>query len=290
MELEHIAKLSKDLKLASRQLGPQEARYLVDAYYIIQEDRKRSNNQVRAMGSEPSDVLAWFAEQNTRLENQIKVSLDVYSYNHPMGSWMRATKGIGPVIAAGLLAHLSIYHPGKLPDGTPMLDAEGKPVMVPTETVGHWWTFAGLDPSKTWEKGQKRPWNASLKVLLWKAGDSFVKVSGGENPGYYGTVYRTRKAYEIENNEAGKLAGEAARALSRKKFSKDTEAYKAYSQGKLPPAHLDARARRYAVKLFLSHLHHEWYVHEFKKTPPMPYPIAHLGHVHFIEPPLRKAA
>jgi hypothetical protein len=28
--------------------------------------------------------------------------------------------------------------------------------------------------------------------------------------------------------------------------------------GGLPPAHLDARARRYAVKIFLSHLYAEW--------------------------------
>ena len=157
--------------------------------------------------------------------------------------------------------------------------------MVPTETVGHWWVFGGVDASQKWGKGEKRPWNAGLKRLLWIASDCFVKVSGGENPGYYGTIYRERKAYEIAKNAAGDYAEAAKKALKTKKYGKETEAYKHYTAGKLPPAHIDARAKRYAVKLLLSHLHDVWYRHEFKKAPPMPYPIAHLEHVHYLQPP-----
>ncbi len=42
---------------------------------------------------------------------------------------------------------------------------------------------------------------------------------------------------------------------------------------------------RDAVNLFLSHLHGAWYEQHFQKPPPLPYPIAHLGHVHFIPSP-----
>ena len=275
--MEHIVKLTKDLKNASTTLSAQEARYLVDAYYIIQADRKRSDNQARSMGEEPHEVLAWFAAQNLLLEKQIQRALDAYAAAHPIGQWARAVKGIGPVISAGFLAHLDIYNPVTDPES-------GEVKMVPTETVGHWWAFAGLDPSKKWSKGEKRPWNAGLKTLCWKAGESFCKVSGGDNPGYYGIVYRNRKAYEIAKNEAGEFAGQAKYALEVKKYGKDTDAFKHYSAGKLPPAHLDARAKRYSVKLFLSHLHDVWYRHEFKKAPPLPYPIDHLGHAHYIEP------
>jgi hypothetical protein len=66
---------------------------------------------------------------------------------------------------------------------------------------------------------------------------------------------------------------------------KSTEAFKHYSAGRLPPGQIDARARRYAVKLFLSHLHEVWYKAHFGKAPPLPYPIAILGHAHIKPPP-----
>ena len=63
-----------------------------------------------------------------------------------------------------------------------------------------------------------------------------------------------------------------------KKIGKDTDAYAAYSQGRLPPAHIHARAKRYAIKLFLAHLHHKMYMEHYGKEPPLPYAIAHLDH------------
>ena len=72
--------------------------------------------------------------------------------------------------------------------------------------------------------------------------------------------------------------------LTKKKIGKDTDAYKAYSIGKLPPAHLHARATRYAVKLFLAHLHEVMYVQHHGRKPPLPYAIGILGHAHKIEP------
>lgn len=262
MELEPIARLTRDIRAAAATLGDDEARYLVDAYYIMQDDRKRAFAQARTLdeGAEPNQVINWLAAQSSALENQIKRALDAYTQAHAMGSWMREIVGIGPVISAGLLAHI---------------DIEKAP------TVGHIWQFAGLagDGQKPWEKGKKRPFNAKLKVLCWKAGQSFMKFSGHEDC-YYGCVYRERKAYEVERNERGDLAAQAAAVLERRKIGKDTEAYKHYIAGRLPPAHLDARARRYAVKLFLAHLFEEWYRRHHGAEPPLPYPIAHLGHAH----------
>jgi ribosomal protein L13 len=101
----------------------------------------------------------------------------------------------------------------------------------------------------------------------------------------YGQVYHERKEFEMNNNILGKLAGQAADALAKKNYDKTTDAYKAYIRGMLPPAHIDARARRYAVKLFLSHLHEVMYWYEFKKAPPYPYPMAHMGHAHQVPVP-----
>jgi hypothetical protein len=155
---------------------------LVDGYYMIQEMRKRANNQILAMAAEPHTLIGWLAGQNEIMEGQIKRALDTYTDNaRPVGTWLKSIYGIGPVIAAGLLAHIDIKR---------------------APTVGHIWAFAGLDPSKKWKKSQKRRWNAGLKTLCCKAGQSFMKFHK-QAQCVYGAVYVERKAYEIDRNERG---------------------------------------------------------------------------------------
>lgn len=317
-----IVKLTKDLRSAVSTMSRTEARFLVDSYYQMQDNRIRADGQVRSMKEKPDErhaVLDWLSENSKTLENQVKSALDAYSRSHPMGVWAREVKGIGPVLSAGLLAHIDITQ---------------------APTVGHIWRFAGLDPTSQWigrdnarklvaelkdeggdimeliakaasktnrkldnlmkqvsqdEDGQpcpptlkllesalaKRPWNAGLKVLTWKIGESFVKISGFED-GYYGHVYLKRKEYEAAKNLAGEYKGQAEKGAAR--VGKGTEAYKAYSIGMLPPGHLHARAKRYAVKLFLAHWHQVAYEKHYGKPAPLPYPIAILGHAHKIEP------
>jgi hypothetical protein len=260
--IDPVQRLTRDMNKAAAKLSDDEARYLVDYYYICQDDRKRANNQTRALSEsgEPNAVVSWLAVQSETLESQIKRALDTYTDEHPIGRWLKSNYGIGPVIAAGLLAHIDITR---------------------AVTAGHIWRYAGLDPTQKWEKGQKRPWNAQLKTLCWKVGQSFMKFSNAEEC-HYGRIYRERKQYELERNEAGGNAQTAAEAVTR--VSKSTDAYKAYSIGKLPPAQIDARARRYAVKLFLSHLHEVWYRYEHGTNPPKPYVLEHGGHAHYIPP------
>jgi hypothetical protein len=56
-------------------------------------------------------------------------------------------------------------------------------------------------------------------------------------------------------------------------------------QQMLPPAHIQARAERWTVKLFLAHYHHVGYEIRYGVPPPRPYVLTHLGHVDFIAPP-----
>lgn len=375
-EMTPIQRLTRDLKNASATLSDAEARFLVDSYYQMQDARIRADGQVRSIekntkkGQEPEPhmVLSWLAEQNKSLENQIKRALEKYVDTHPVGSWLTSIHGIGPVISAGLLAHIDI---NKAP------------------TVGHIWRFAGLDPTVQWRSRDfvqgfvksarenrddwtalvkmcretnrrplsmlhaagmietipepdiirqflsnkehtkvvkaefhadnilkealsdeklpeayaelypnlqfdwssltrtlsKRPWNAQLKVLCWKAGESFVKFHNDKKC-FYGHIWKTQKELYIRRNEQLDYANRSGDILQAKRFNKATDAYKAYSEGKFPPAHIHAMARRYAVKLFLSHLHGEMYRRILKTEPPLPYPLAHLGHVDFIEPPV----
>ena len=47
----------------------------------------------------------------------------------------------------------------------------------------------------------------------------------------------------------------------------------------------EERAKRYAVKLFLSHWFEEAYRTHYGTEPPKPYPIARLGHAHQVGGP-----
>jgi hypothetical protein len=265
IDLEAIDRLTADLKKASVTLGRAEVRYLVDAYYTIQDWRITAANQARAISTndEPHSVISWLFRQSEVLESQVKRALAAYADSQPSTIWAQSIVGIGPVLASGLAAHIDIT---KAP------------------TVGHIWRFAGLDPTTVWNKHEKRPWNAALKLLCWKIGESFIKVQGNERD-VYGKVYVARKALEAERNAAGKFADQAAHTLETRKIGKDTDAFKHLSAGHLPPAQIHARARRYAVKLFLAHFHHVSYELHYKTAPPVPYIMTKPEHVHFIGPP-----
>jgi hypothetical protein len=144
--------------------------------------------------------------------------------------------------------------------------------------------FAGLDPTREWLPKTKRPWNADLKHLCSKIGESFVAVAGREGD-FYGKLYAQRKALEQERNEAGQFAEQAHRQLERLSHGENKEAYAHCSRGRLTPAHIHARAKRWAVKLFLAHYHHVAWKVATGQDPPKPYVIAHLYHGDLIGPP-----
>lgn len=293
-EIQPLVKLTKDLRNASRSLSPQEARYLVDRYYQIQQYRTSAKNQIRSSGdNEPNEVITWFGDNFEELEKSIKKALDAYTSAHPVGVWCKSIIGIGPTFAAGLLAHI---------------DAKKAP------TAGAVWSYAGYNPSVEWNKGEKRPWNADLKKLCYLIGESFMKVQNNPND-VYGKLYKQRKELEIAKNIAGEFADQAEKKLEKFKIGKDTDAYKWYSGSitqenaakvfygdkkgtakelagqpgtgtrMLPPAHINERSKRYAVKIFLAHFHEVAYEFELGIKPPNPYAISILGHAHKLEVP-----
>lgn len=263
--LDPVSKLTKDIRDASISLSREEARFLVDSYINMQKQRVRTSNQVFALTKtgEPHAVMQWLTDQNESLEHQILRALTAFSKSSDVGKWCNSIGGVGPVTTAGLMAYIDI---SKAP------------------TVGHIWRFAGLDPTVTWGKGQKRPWCAALKRLCFLLGESFVKVSG-KAEAVYGHIYKNRKALEIARNDAGAFAEQAAHSLATKSYSPTTEAYKAYIQGRLPDARIHMRAKRYAVKLFLSAFHEVLYFDTYHSLPPKPYVIEHLGHAHYFGVP-----
>jgi hypothetical protein len=256
MDQEALVKLSKDMKKAASTMTRNQARYLLSLYLTMQDTRKASDQKILKMEErdkgEGHSVLDWASDNALALEKQILGALQAYAESQPMGQWAMAVDGIGPVVAAGLLAHV---------------DVEKCP------TVGHVWAFMGYDPTKKWEKGQKRPHNAALKQIGYYAGESFVKCV--KSP--YRKVYDDRKAYERAKNERGEYADVAAAVVKARPTHAQAKTYK---EGKLPDGHIHSRCKRYAVKQFIA----DWWMEAYKqhtgKTPPLPYPIAILGHAH----------
>lgn len=308
VEKDAVERLRRDLRAAASTLSDQEARFLVDGYYMIQEGRKRAGNQQRALekNEEPHEILSWFFGQSEVLEGQIKAALEKYAASRPLGQWALSITGIGPVITAGLLAHIDFTR---------------------VTSAGDIWRFAGLDPTVRWGKGQKRPWNASLKRLCWIIGESFMKFRNFKGD-FYGKFYTDRKRLEISRNLQGMFADQAEHILAAKNIGKTTEAYPFYAgmyrlpedripaaraaweegaatiktlladvKGEsgsgvrmLPPAHINERAKRYAVKLFLSHFFEIGYELTHGEKPPAPFVIAHMGHIDYIPPPNKEIA
>jgi transposase IS116/IS110/IS902 family protein len=128
--LEPVQRLKRDLAMAAKDLSLDEVGYIVNGYYALQEYRKVSANQYRALekSKQPNDLIGWLVRQGEIIESQIHRALDQWTETSEICLWAKSITGIGPIISAGLAAHIDIT---KCP------------------TVGHIWRFAGLDPTVT---------------------------------------------------------------------------------------------------------------------------------------------
>ena len=124
------------------------------------------------------------------------------------------------------------------------------------------------------------PYLKELKVLCFKIEDSFAKqISRGS---LYGKLYKQRKEYELAKNERGDYK-EQAYELAKKTTKKDLKKFY-LEEGKLTNKHIDRRARRWACKIFISHLFDAMYIDKFGKTPDLPAVFDMGGHLDFIAP------
>lgn len=215
---EIIENLDQEMLERVRLITHTEARYLVDSYYACQDYRKSLDNQIRAhvqqVDDQPAGMLTWWAQNMERMENQIKKALEWYAQSTEIGRWSMNIFGIGPVIAAGLIAHIDmdravtpghIYSYAGIIPGVQWISSKvaaklvekivpsgAKLTMRHAEELSqhcHWsaeqiWNFAGTGKNgkkraRTREKiaaaMARRPWNGSLKTLCWKIHQSFYK-------------------------------------------------------------------------------------------------------------------
>lgn len=265
-ELESLGRLDKDLRKAADTLTEEHARFLVDAYYQIQEQRKRAANQIRFMeDAEPHKLIDLYLHIFKMTEKSIPPSLARFCRKSAIGRWSLAQYGIGPTFTAALIAYFDINR---------------------APTVGHFWRFAGLDPTVKWlgtksasklvrdvmgketkvtnthlieiskrvnkktknivklmgdtmtkdsliKALSRRPWHGRLKKICYLIGESFKKFHNSPKC-FYGRIYLERKMYEIDRNESGELSGQARQTLKNRNIGKMTDAYKWYA-GRVTP-------------------------------------------------------
>lgn len=111
-------------------------------------------------------------------------------------------------------------------------------------------------------------YNAQRRATMWTIGTAIMMVQSerldketGEvkrQAGEYRMIFDKRRAYEEAKNANGDYAPLAKAILTGSGLGKATTSYKAYSQGKLPKAHLKNRAQRYMEKELLKRFWVEW--------------------------------
>ncbi len=254
-----IPKASKEVVLEASKLSNAAARFIVANYYDQQEARKRADMQLRHLGDKVENqlvaTLKYYGDCSAGMEGQVLRQLNSFAESSAIGRWCLAQFGVGPVLAAGLIAHIDVEI---------------------AQTAGQVWRFAGMDPTCKWKKNEKRPYNAALKQICFHLGECFKRTSNSPDS-FYGAFYRERKALLVERNEAGRNA-ERAKTF----FTKSKEVKKTLATGKLPAGNLDRQACNITAKLFLSHLHAVMFWDRFKRPPPKPFAISVLGHAHEI--------
>lgn len=257
--------LSKDVRALAVDFDRSSVRELVSLYYRLQDNRIASAAQTRELqkNESPHELMEYLSVQLSTMEKSLKYPLQRFAQSYAVGNWALSQYGIGPVITAGLISHI---------------DIERAP------TAGSVWRYAGVDPTAKWEKGKKRPFNAELKTLVWKVGQSFMKFSGKDEC-FYGKLYKQDKERRIAMNEAGHFADKAKAILTEKEWKRDNVTRRRLKDGFLPDGQIDAQARRFAAKIFLSHFHAVWFEDHYNRPAPTPYTIAHMGHVHEIKIP-----
>lgn len=245
-------------------LDRQTVKYFVQMYYSMQKQRIIANRQAEVLAErgQPHALTNWLYRQSVILEKNVYDVLDYYTKNEAgwTGAWLRSIPGIGPVTAGGMIGYIDIEN---------------------ATVAGKIWSYAGLAVGQAHVRGVQSKFNPAFKTICWKVSQSFVYL-GDREDNFYGQIIRERKAKEIALNDAGNFADQAKEQL--KKNIKSENFKSTLEKGKLSPAHLQARAMRYGVKIFLSHLHEVMYFERYGILPPMPFVIAQLGHVDYLYP------
>ena len=249
-------------------MGPEAASWstgdltgLIKMFYDIQRYRKAAMQRM-ASGS----LLQFAFDSLSELEGELKDAVEVSVKNHPVwDNWLVDVKGIGPLLAASLLAgcKIDIHSPAQscpvAREAYEFENNEGKVIEVPqrfcnlVHRCSTLWSYAGLSVDEQGRavrkrKGTRRPFHGFFNKTCHNLRDSLMRARGG----YY-DLYNEFKA-----------------DIQRRRPERDAGWHHNHAQRRM-------------TKLFLAHLGQVWC--EACGIPyDLPYAIGILGHSDFIEP------
>lgn len=218
-----------------------ELKALVEMYYDAQKFRLRGNNRMKALerGDSSAELLKLPISQLADIEKGIAQNIAKVVQDEPITEWLLAQRGIGPVMAAALIAS----------DLDPHI-----------EKPSSWWRFGGVGvvdgKNQRRRRGEKRSYNGFLSRTLYVLMSSFLKAHTEEKPSFYAQLY-----YEFKrDSEVNRPHLSAMECPSCKKKGKiDGDCKKCEGKGEIPLAvHHHNRATMLTCRVFLTHLQQKW--------------------------------
>lgn len=287
-----------------------EMRKLLKLYYKWQPIAQTAGAQLTDLQKHyPDNKVFKFIVQDIRgIRTHVSQFADIWVENHPAAKYFKDNvKGAGPIICATLACYIDIDRcknhysslwkfAGFIPGSRRLYDGEAWAIV--NEAKAHFLDKHGdtphMDHARYILKKLNRPYGKNTKKFLakgptWKRlfsiascpqycvtlhlaclslGNTIIK-----HKSLYQDLFRYRVAYETAKNENGDYASIAKQQLDRFNFNPEKVAYKAYIQGKLPAGHIVNRARRWSVKIMLTHYYQIEYYIRHGKAPPDVYAL-----------------
>lgn len=206
-------------------------RELISVYHDMENISEKYKNRSKSISKldSPNDLLKLYREQIRNNKYSLAYIFKNYANNSISGRWTLSQYGVKPVHAATMLAYIDI---------------------TKSPTVNSLWRYAGLDPNYN----KNNNWNNELKFMSNKLREIFQSLQ--DSPAsIYGQLYSVDLERRISKNDLKEYSEKAEQILETKNVDKNSVEYDALTEGYLSLNHIEAQAKRFAVKIFLSHYH-----------------------------------
>jgi len=208
---------------------------LARVYLDLQHLRIAVESRLRELGESPEDMEAYrlLSALHSRLYNEEKEWLNQVKEllkDHPIWEYCEKVKGMGPVAALTFLGYINPYE---------------------AVSAGKVWAYFGFTPESKLKSGKKANFNPEAKGRAWLIARNVIMA---KDP-YYFPLYQKKKEYYMQRMgeyiEHAEKCPEFEECMRRLK----AKAGRLGRAPKKPPcrAHIDNRAKRWLIKLILSH-------------------------------------
>lgn len=173
-------------------------------YRILTLNEPDSDGVMRGFGLTENNrsvaLVKMLNEDLEDIEGDVIKELQRLMREHPLGSWVKAQKGVGEKQAARLLAEIG--DPYYVPEAE-FEDDDGNVIVRPARyrTVSELWAYAGLHVDRKngaavrRRKGVQSNWKTAIKTRAYLVATSCIKTDGK-----YREVYDKRRAHTAETH------------------------------------------------------------------------------------------